>query len=127
MRRCRQRIAAFAARLRRDRSGLTLVEVIVSLALLAIVTVLMANLLLMGLRMLGYNMPRSQLAQQAADKTDSGVTSGTPTGVTSSQGSFTITIDGGDTDTVSGTYRTGTQSAASGGSVQYWTFTPDSD
>lgn len=109
----------------REQRGMTLVEVLVSMTLLAVVTLLVAGMLMMGLRMLSYNLPRSQLAQKAALKADGGA-SGDSSGVTASSGTFTVQING-QTGTVGGTYRTGTQSSSDGGAVTFWTFTPDSN
>lgn len=119
--------------IRNNQHGISLIEVIVSLALLAIVAVFICNTLLVGVTILSRARNKTKNSMQTAggvvDKSvDSSVSAPSGTNVTSSSGSFTITFTNGNTTTtenVSGSYVTGTTSGSNGNdNVTYKNFVP---
>jgi len=105
-----------------SRSGMTLVEIIVSMALLSIVLILAANMFLTGMSILAASTKKSQKSLQAAGGIENkagGAAIGSAV-ISSSTGNFTL-VFGSSSYTVSGSYVTGTDSD---GDVKYKSFQP---
>lgn len=112
----------------RGSGGMTLVEVVVSVALLGVVLLLLTTTV-----MTTYNLLMSSGRQQkVGDRAAAGIEmktagNGAPSGasVAQSDGSFSITFNNGADVTASGTYLQGTTSGtASGDAVNYFSFQP---
>ena len=117
-----------------DRSdGITLVEVIVSMALLGIVVVLISTMLMAGFTITYINQPKtSNIYKVGGRVTAGGASAGSSTVadgviVSGDAGSVTVSI-GGSSSNVPGTYQNG--ATVSGTSSQYaasaWAFNPNS-
>ena len=116
----------------RPRKGISLVEVIVSIALLGIVVILIGNMLMTGFYITTISKQKAKnaynvggtvgTASQAAGNT---TTSGNVT-VNAAAGTATVSFDNGTTSTITGTYQNGATDGAT--SSQYnadnWTFNP---
>jgi prepilin-type N-terminal cleavage/methylation domain-containing protein len=120
-----------------SRRGITLVEVIVSIALLGILGVLIANVMMSGLRIMASNLPRTKNALNvggvvgAASIAPGGTSTVSGATVQASTGTATVTFDSGGnavSSSVAGAYQTGQATASSGGSpsgaVSFWSFNP---
>lgn len=95
--------------------GITLVEVIVSLALLAVLLVMMSSVFMSGIHYLYYTTEKAKKSDSAAGKIEKNDSS-----LSRSSGSFEIDF-GGTAVTVSGEYRNNSQ-----GGVGYNDFVPAS-
>lgn len=114
--------------IRENRRGMTLVEVIVSLALLAIVVIVLSSAMLAGLNVLKVNMPRTNKSLNVAGNVDNanvaggGTTTNGNVAVQGANGNVTITL-GGNTGTVNGVYQNGDDTTDP--SIKYWSFNPN--
>jgi prepilin-type N-terminal cleavage/methylation domain-containing protein len=117
-----------------DRSGLTLVEVIVSIALLGIVVILISDMLMTAFTITAMNLPKTKnslnvggtVATASVPAGQSAVTNGGVT-VSTNAGNVTVDFSGGNTSQVAGTYENGStdSSTSSNYTTGAWTFIPN--
>lgn len=112
-----------------SRQGITLIEIIVSIALLGIVVVLIGSAMLAGLYMMQSNLKRTKSSMNAGGAVAAGASSGS-SAVSASSGAVVVTFGQGSSAisaVIPGSYQTGSDnggSSSSGGSVGYWSFDP---
>jgi hypothetical protein len=115
------------------RNGITLVEVIVSIALLGIVVILISDMLMTGFTITAINQAKTKNIYNVGGQVGTGGlsagSSSTVSGVTVNANSGTVTVTlGSSSSNISGTYENG--STALGTSSNYtasgWVFNPNS-
>jgi prepilin-type N-terminal cleavage/methylation domain-containing protein len=116
-----------------DHRGITLVEVIVSIALLGIVVILISDMLMTAFTITYINQPKTKniynVGGQIGTASIPAGTSSTVSGVTinASSGNVTVTLNG-SSSSISGTYQNGATSAgtSSNYTASGWVFNPGS-
>lgn len=117
-----------------NRSGITLVEVIVSIALIGIVVTLISNMFMTAFTIIVMNMPKTKnslnVGGTVATASVAAGQAATSGGVTVSAGSGTATVDfgSGNISQVAGTYESGATDASTSSeyAASAWAFSPGS-
>lgn len=116
--------------LRARREGITLIEMVVSIGLLAIVAIVMAQIMLASMAANLYTQKHTQRSLDAAggvaadSDTNSTAADGTQIVTSTTSSTVTITFGNGSTASVAGNVTTGTVTTNGGGQTIYQSFEP---